>query len=129
VKVQTRRTELPGVLDRLKGTGIITLGWVLNELSEDAREATLRGLVRRVRAGNGVLIFAPLSLRASPWWPDAVRTLRSVRPNLDEEEYRCTPLLPQILADLDRATRLNHRTLGARVLYVPPVVKPSLAKE
>ena len=123
VRTQTRKAELPRVLERTRGVGIVTLGWVLNELDDSLREATLTALIRRLRAGSGVLILAPLSLRASPWWPQAVQKLRAARPDACAEEYRLQPELAPLLADLDRASRLNHRTMGARVFYAPPQVK------
>jgi 2-polyprenyl-3-methyl-5-hydroxy-6-metoxy-1,4-benzoquinol methylase len=127
VKVITRKAELPGVVGELRGPGMITMGWVINELSDEARTATVHALVRRIRAGMGLLIFAPLSLRASPWWQKVFHCLRDARAEIHEEEFRCQPDLPPLIQDLDRATRLNHRTMGARVLYVPPSLKVPMA--
>jgi hypothetical protein len=102
---------------------------MINELSDEQRSATVHALVRRIRAGMGLLIFAPLSLRASPWWRKVFHSLREARPDIHEEEFRVQPDLPPLIQDLDRATRLNHRTMGARVLYVPPILKVPTAME
>lgn len=129
VRTKTRKASLPQAVERTRGPGLLTFGWVLNELSDDDRRDTLTAVVRRLQAGAGALIFAPLSLRASPWWPEAVRTIRQVRPDCLDQEYRCQPDLPQLLSDLDRAARLDHRTLGARVLYARPTLTARPATE
>jgi SAM-dependent methyltransferase len=121
LKVQTRKQNLPGAIGIPSVPSLLIFGWVLNELSDPERQSSIERMARAIRAGSGALVFAPLSLRASPWWPDLARSLRRVRADgLIEEEYRFQPDRPRLIADLDRATRLNHQSLGARVLYVPP---------
>ena len=121
LSARTSKATLPSALERVSGTALVTLGWVLNELSPNDRQATFDMLVRVVRKGAGVLVFAPLSLRASPWWPALTRSLRQARgAAILEGEHRFAPERPQLIADLDRATRLNHATMGARVMFVPP---------
>lgn len=121
LRSRTRKQGLPEVVARApRRRTLWTFGWVLNELPEDALQATLSALCRRLQDGDGAVIFAPLSTRASPWWPRAVRLLTAARPDLSTEEFRCRPDLPTLLKDIDRATRLDHRELGARVLYAPP---------
>lgn len=128
VKARTRKAALPGVVRQLRGPGILCLGWVLNELSDPHREATVAALLGRLRAGAGLVVFSPLSLRASPWWPQLVRQVRSVRPEVDVDEFRIQADRPPLIADLDRASRLDHSSLGARSLYVPPALSARTAK-
>lgn len=124
LRSRTRKAGLPGAITNTgRRPTLWCFGWVLNELSDSEREATTAALKARIERGDGVVVFAPLSTRASPWWSKEVRRLRAVSPDLVEQEFRCRPELPALLKDLDRATRLNHQELGARVLYVPPRVK------
>ena len=121
LKVQTRKQTLPAAIAAADARSLLTFGWVLNELSDTERATSIARLTRVVRAGAGALVFAPLSLRASPWWPELAHGLRRACPDgLVDQEHRFRPDRPQLIADLDRATRLNHQSLGARVLYVPP---------
>ena len=121
LSARTSKASLPSALERVSGAALVTLGWVLNELSPQDRKATFDALVRLVRKGAGVLVFAPLSLRASPWWPSLTQSLQQARGvAILEGEHRFAPQRPQLIADLDRATRLNHATMGARVMFVPP---------
>ncbi|HCH61689.1 MAG TPA: hypothetical protein DFR83_02715 [Deltaproteobacteria bacterium] len=129
VKARTSKATLPTVLESARPSSLVTLGWVLNELPSADRDATFSMLVRVVRKGAGALIFAPLSLRASPWWPELARTLRRATTEpLHETEHRFQPERPSLIADLDRATRLNHATMGARVMYVAPSRDSSRAR-
>lgn len=121
LRSRTRKAGLPGAISSTcRRPTLWCFGWVLNELSDSQRAATTSALKARIERGDGAVLFAPLSTRASPWWSKEVRQLRAVSPALLEEEFRCRPKLPDLLKDLDRATRLNHQELGARVLYVPP---------
>jgi hypothetical protein len=120
VKARTMKVGLPEAVARVSRPSLLTFGWVLNELTDADRDATVDALASKLQKGCSALIFAPLSLRASPWWPDVARRLRrATSADLHEAEFRFQPNRPQCIADLDRATRLNHHTLGARVLFVP----------
>ena len=130
VKARTSRASLPTVLESVNDSALCTMGWVINELSPADRDATFAAISRVVRRGSGMLVFAPLSLRASPWWPDLFRTLRQASAGqVQESEHRFQPERPPIIADLDRATRLNHAAMGARVMYVPPGRRLNPARE
>ena len=56
-----------------------------------------------------------LSERARPWWSectDALQPLGAV-----EEQFRIEIERPEWIESLDRATRLDHRSIGARLLF------------
>lgn len=124
VPVKTRRGALPGVL-RGKGPQqptLYTLGWVLNELDEDAVQECIQALAHRVEQGHGVMVWAPLSTRVTGWWSGLESAIRRTGVPMSAGIHRCRPERPPLIADLDRATRLKHDELGGRVLYAPPQI-------
>ena len=120
VKLQTRKVALPSAVPSIREPSLLTLGWVLNELDDDTRAQTVVALRRAMAEGAGLLIFAPLSTRATPWWSAVVTQLTEGYPEAEEGIFRCRPNRPPLVVDLDRATRLDHRELGARYLFIAP---------
>ncbi len=120
VKLQTRKAALPSAVPSIREPTLLTLGWVLNELDDETRAHTIVQLRRAMADGAGVLVFAPLSTRATPWWSNVVAQLTEATPDAEEGIFRCRPVRPPLIVDLDRATRLDHREMGARYLFVAP---------
>jgi SAM-dependent methyltransferase len=110
-----RRGALPGAFPRVGPHDWIALGWVVNELEERARSSLLARLRSALEVGATLLLVEPLSERASPWWADWADALRPL--GAVEEQFRTEIERPEWIESLDRATRLDHRTLGARLLF------------
>jgi precorrin-6B methylase 2 len=111
------RGRLPGAFPRIRPTDLIVLGWVVNELEGTEREGLLEKLVSAVGRGARLLVAEPLAERITPWWPDWVRTLGGV--GLEEGMVRVAIERHPWIRDLDRASGLDHRTIGARLLAGP----------
>jgi hypothetical protein len=110
-----RRAALPDAFPRVGPNDWIALGWVVNELEPEARSSLLGRLCRALASGASLLLAEPLSERASPWWSEWAEALKPL--GAVEEQLRIELERPEWIESLDRATRLDHRTLGARLLY------------
>ena len=114
---RTVRGALPAALPALGAGDLVVLGWAVNELGERARDALLAALLGALAAGARLLLLEPLAGPATPWWrawADALAPL-----GVEEPRAKVRVVLPEWLARLDRAARLDHRVLGARVLIGP----------
>lgn len=118
LRARVRRGRLPGVLPGGRSGELLALGWCVNELPAEDRAQLWRGLAAAVERGAGLLLLAPLSRRAVPWWSEAERAL--VPLGVESEELRAVIDRPQLVVDLDRATGLKHHEPGARVLFRAP---------
>lgn len=88
----------------------------INELSDVARERLLGRLARSSRRGASVLVIEPIARRPTPWWEPWRDTFLAARGRADE--WRFPVELPRILAELDRASGLDHRELSGRSLFL-----------
>lgn len=113
-----KRGSLPGALGWPKAGEVLVFGWSLNELSDEHRADTLRRVESALRKGCGLVILEPLSRRISPWWSDVSHRLG--RLGASQADVKVTVELPPLLRDLDRAAGLDHRLIGARVMWRPP---------
>lgn len=114
---RTRRSRLPTGLPRVERGDALVCGWFLNECDAPTRDALLDFLARAARDALPVLVLEPLATRIVPWWEQAERALTRV--GLRAEELRIPIERPEWIARLDQASGLDHRELGARVLYGP----------
>ena len=105
------RERLPG-----RGAGIL-LGWVVNELEAASRSALLPRLLEAARRGARVLVVEPIAARPVPWWAEWTEAFAEAGGRSDL--WRFPAALPPLVARLDRAAGLDHRTLTARSLYLP----------
>jgi SAM-dependent methyltransferase len=110
---ETRRVLLPAGIPRLARGDLAVAGWFLNECDEAARERVLCALERGIAAGARVLVLEPLSGRVVPWWDEVAAQL--ARSGLATGSIRWRMQRPAWIVDMDRAARLDHRELGARV--------------
>src|SRR5262245_2640413 len=114
---RTRRAELPAGLPRLSPVDLVAAGWLLNEGGPGLREALARGFTRALQAGARILVLEPLARGVSPWWDDFAAALAPV--GAASALLKWTIERPAWIARLDAASRLDHRELGARVLWGP----------
>ncbi|MES1255738.1 MAG: methyltransferase domain-containing protein, partial [Acidobacteriota bacterium] len=90
--------------------------FALNELADASRDAVLARLVERAAGGDRLLVIEPLAGKIAPWW-NAWRTkVEAIGGRADEWRFRLE--LPEIVAKLDRAAKLDHRELTGRSLWV-----------
>jgi SAM-dependent methyltransferase len=117
VRGRTRRVELPTGLPRLGAGDLVAAGYVLNELPDPARERLAGAFERALAAGARLLVLEPLAGGVSPWWDDLARRLEGagVAPAL----FKWRIERPEWIERLDQASGLDHRELGARVLWGP----------
>lgn len=117
---RARRGPIPGIGEgRPPGASdLITLGWVVNELDEPGRKQLLEVLAGAAERGAGMLVFEPLSQETSPWWEGWAEALSPL--GARAELVRLAIERPQWIEELDRASGLDHRVIGARVIACPP---------
>ena len=118
LRARVRVGRLPGAVGKGSPGELLGLGWCVNELEASDRQKLWSLLARSVEAGSGLLLLAPLSRRAVPWWFEAERALGPL--GVESAELRAVIDRPTLVADLDRATGLDHREPGARVLFRAP---------
>jgi SAM-dependent methyltransferase len=110
-----RRGSLPRAFPRVGRNDCIALGWVVNELEAADRRALLARLQSALELGTSLLLAEPLSERPSPWWAEWAEALKPF--GAAEMRFRTAIERPDWIESLDRATRLDHRIIGARLLY------------
>jgi SAM-dependent methyltransferase len=94
----------------------VVCAYVLNELPEPARDRVLERLLRAAARGVRVLVVEPIARRPVPWWSGWAD--RFVEAGGRDETWRFHEDLPDLVARLDRAARLDHSQLTARTLSV-----------
>jgi len=114
---QTRRAQLPGASPRPAAGELWVLGWAVNELDERSRNALGEHLVRAIESGVRVLLLEPLAGGVVPWWSEWCAEL--ARLGVVDRESKARVALPEWITRVDRASGLDHRVVGARVLVGP----------
>jgi SAM-dependent methyltransferase len=114
---RTRRAELPAGVPHLRADDLVCAGFVLNECRPELRERLLRLLARALGAGTRVLVLEPLARGAAPWWDEAAAAL--ARAGAESALLKYSIERPDWIARLDDAAGLDHREIGARVLWGP----------
>jgi hypothetical protein len=90
--------------------------YTLNELAADTRDALLEPMLEAGRAGARVLVVEPIARGAAPWWGRWRQAFLAAGGR--DDDWRFRPALPEVVARLDRAARLDHGELTARSLYL-----------
>lgn len=121
---RTRRAAVPDALPRLRAGDALVLGWMTNELEQDARMRLLAFVEEAVAHGHALVVLEPVARRIAPWWPSWAAALgpRGVA----DLELRTRAPLPEWVAALDVASGLDHSELVARA-FVAPVAAPGAA--
>lgn len=111
------RTMRAGAEDaKLDAEGIVA-AYAINELTAEARSRLLPRLLAAAAGGSAILIVEPVARRVAPWWPEWSRAFQQI--GAADRDWRFAANLPPFLADMDRASSLNHRELTARSLWWP----------
>lgn len=98
------------------GTAVIA-AYVLNELTDQARDLVVSRLSDAAGRGAQVLIVEPIARRVAPWWDTLTTRLLAAGARADEWRFEID--LPEPLRVFDRAAHLDHRELTARSLFCP----------
>jgi SAM-dependent methyltransferase len=111
---RVRRSELPDAVPNGRKGVAMTCGWAAGELEDSARDGLLRRLIAALRRGSPILVLEPLAGRASPWWTEWAKQLAPW--GVRDELIRVAIERPSFIRDMDKAARLDHQVIGARVL-------------
>ncbi len=116
LRARTLRSRLPGGLPRPRPGDLAVLGWCLNELREDERDRLVSRLAEaRVGTGTRLLVLEPLAGAVAPWW-EAVRE-RLGGAGVWAAVVKRGVERPARIAELDRASGLDHRVIGVRAMF------------
>ena len=111
----TRRGDAARLVLPRQVDGVIA-GWMLNEISDAARDHVRTELLKAAARGVQVLIIEPIATRVSPWWPEWTHAFAHIGGRADEWKFRVE--LPDLLKRFDHAAGLRHDELKARSLFV-----------
>jgi SAM-dependent methyltransferase len=114
---RTRRAELPAGVPSPRADDLVAAGFVLNECRPEVRERLVRILGRALEAGARVLVLEPLAHGAAPWWDDVAAELAPAGAATALVKHAIER--PDWIERLDDAAGLDHREIGARVLWGP----------
>jgi SAM-dependent methyltransferase len=92
------------------------LSFAVNELAPESRRALLHRLLSAEARGTQLLVVEPIARGPSPWWPEWSRAFEDASGRSDT--WRFAVALPPFVAELDRASGLDHRELTARTLFL-----------
>jgi hypothetical protein len=98
-----------------QGTGVL-LGYAINELTHEKRDALLARLLTASRNGARVLVVEPIAREPSGWWPDWVDRFAGAGTRADE--WRFPIALPPLLHNIAKGAGLTPKELTARSLFV-----------
>lgn len=117
LSARLRRVRLPAGLPQPRATDLLCAGWLLNECEPDARETLLDWLATGARRGARILVLEPLAGGAVPWWTEAAARLADA--GIESRLLKLRIRRPGLVEELDRAAGLDHREVGARILWGP----------
>jgi SAM-dependent methyltransferase len=111
------RGRLPDAVPRPRPGDLLLLAFVVNELADEPRTRLLHRLAGVLDRGASLLLLEPLAGGVAPWWTAATRSL--LQGDGICGEVKQSVERPGWIAELDRAAGLDHRVLGARMLFAP----------
>jgi len=94
----------------------VLAAFAINELSAGDRTRALERMTRWAVSGHPILIVEPIARAVTPWWDEWSASFTRLGGRADE--WRFDADLPELVAKLDEAAGLNHRTLTGKSLYV-----------
>ena len=112
------RGDLTAVLKSSPAVDAIVLGWAVNELTADARQAILPKLVAFATERGPVLIVEPLARAVAPWWREWVAAFSPAGGRADEWKFQVEQ--PQMLKELSHRAGFRRDVLGARSIWARP---------
>ncbi len=108
----------PGDLSKLPalrpGSAVVA-AYVLNEMPEPARAALEDRLLEAAEHGVRVLVLEPIARSITPWWDRTAARFTAAGGRADE--WRLALDRPPIVALLDKAAGLDHRTMKVRTIF------------
>jgi predicted nicotinamide N-methyase len=111
---------LPDGRDRagiaLGAADALILSYIVNELDESVRDRLLPVVLDAAARGTRVLVVEPISRRTSPWWPRWTEAVVAAGGRADE--WRASPVLPDVTRRLGRAAGLDVTSSTARTLWL-----------
>jgi len=120
---RTRRAELPAGVPRVRPGDLLCAGWTLNECPPELRARIVEQLTRALDAGARVIVLEPLARAAAPWWDELAAALAPR--GFASALHKWAIERPDWIERLDQASGLDHREIGARVLWGPHAQPPS----
>ncbi len=111
---RTQRAELPEGFPRAGRGDLLALGWTLSELPAAARRVLVKRIVTAAKRGAALLVLEPLSLELGDWWFELARELEAL--GIGEFPIRVSIERPRFIQHMDKAARLDHQVVGARLL-------------
>ncbi len=114
---RTRRGRIPAAAPTPKPSELWVLGWAVNELEESNRRALFQTLTGALEAGVALVLLEPLAGSAVPWWRPWALALDDR--GVWEGTLKRSLARPEWIARLDKASGLDHRVIGARILAGP----------
>ena len=114
---RTRRSELPSGMPRARPGDLFAAGWTLNECRPTLRARIVAQLLLALDAGARVIVLEPLARAAAPWW-DGLAAALAAR-DCAGALHKYSIERPAWIERLDEASGLDHREIGARVLWGP----------
>jgi SAM-dependent methyltransferase len=114
---RTRRAELPAGMPSVRRGDLVAAGFVLNECRPEVRERLVSLLARALGDGARVLVLEPLAHGAAPWWDGVAAALAPAGARAELMKFSIER--PDWIERLDDAAGLDHREIGARVLWGP----------
>ncbi len=121
LRARTVRSRLPQGLPRPGPGDLVVLGWCLNELGERERDLLLGKLAEARALGARTLVLEPLAGPVAPWWEEARERLGGA--SAWAAEVKRAIERPARIAELDRASGLDHRVIGMRALFAQGCVR------
>lgn len=106
-RATVRRADLGEFRTRGRHSAVLA-AWAANEQEESRREALLRRLLSAAERGSTILVVEPIAKRLNPWIDKWIQAFEAAGGS--SREWRLKLDLPPLLAELDRAAGLNHRT-------------------
>lgn len=113
LKAETSRS-IAETLDSIRRPEGVALGWTLNELDDEKRDAIAAKVLPWVSRGSRLLVIEPVSKRVAPWWDEWAARFPKERCLVLERRLRLA--LPPKVALLARSAGLGTDSMVVRVL-------------
>jgi hypothetical protein len=113
---RARQADLTRATIRAGAGSAVLLAYLLNELTEHARDRLRDQLLAARRRGARILVIEPIARSVAPWWSAWETSFEHAGGRADE--WRFPGHLPQRQRELSHAAGLDTRELTARSLWL-----------